>query len=156
MPKISPQRKSNEKWCCGCKKFKQHISFYKSSKRKDGYTSWCKDCSKKFELTYKRKRYVPKKDELRWWKRKVLRRKLKTNAEYLLSLYIKNPQCYYCKISLKEIDIHLDHKTPKSREGTDKNENIALSCEDCNRLKNNKTEQEFIDFLRGYCLRFEK
>jgi 5-methylcytosine-specific restriction endonuclease McrA len=155
MPKISPIRKTNEKWCCGCKKFHLKTSFYKNSSRKDGYSSWCKNCLKKFEQSYKRKKVIYLKNDLSWWKKKVLRRKLSINPNYLFETYKKNPNCYYCKVSLKDIDVHIDHKIPLSRGGTHKDINLVLSCEDCNRLKNNKTEKEFIYFLKGYLSRFK-
>lgn len=155
MPKISPYRKSNEKWCSGCNKFHLKSSFYRNIKRKDGYASWCKECSKRHELTYKRKKYVPDKSKIRWWNIKANRRKLSVKGEFFYSLYIDNPRCYYCQVSLENIDVHIDHKTPLSRSGTHESNNLVLSCEDCNRLKNNKTEQEFRDFLKIYCIRFE-
>lgn len=155
MPKVSPKRKSNEKWCCGCDKFRNKTSFHKHSGRKDGYTSWCKDCLKRYEQTYKRKKNIYLKTDLSWWIRKINRRKLPIKPKYLYEIYQQNPNCYYCKFSLEKIDVHIDHKTPLSRGGIHNNENLALSCGDCNRLKNNKTEQEFIDFLKGYLSRFE-
>ena len=155
MPKVSPQRKSNEKWCCGCEKFRTKILFHKNSKRKDGYTSWCKDCTKKYETKYQRKKYISSKSELPWWRRKVARIKLPVDPKFLYIQFTENPNCYYCKTSLKETDVHIDHKIPKSRGGTHKNENLVLSCKDCNHLKNDKTETEFIEFLKDYCLRFE-
>lgn len=155
MPKVSPKRKSNEKWCCGCNMFRLKTSFYKHSGRKDGYTSWCKDCLRNYEQLHQRKKIVYLKDELSWWKKKVLRRNLPINPNYLFETYKENPNCYYCKFSLKDIDVHIDHKTPISRGGTHKNDNLVLSCEDCNRLKSNKTGKEFVDFLKGYLSRFE-
>ena len=96
------------------------------------------------------------KNDLSWWKRKVLRRKLPIDPKNLFTMFQTNPYCYYCKISLNDIDIHIEHRCPISRGGNHENENIALSCEDCNYLKNNKTEKEFIGFLKEYCLRFAK
>lgn len=155
MPRVSPKRKSNEKWCCGCDKFHLKTSFHKNSKRKDGYTSWCKDCTKKYEIAYPRKKYMTSKSELPWWRQKFARTKLQADYKYFHEQFTKNSNCYYCKTSLQDVDVHIDHRVPKSRGGTDRNENLVLSCENCNRLKNNKTEAEFIDFLKEYMSRFE-
>ena len=155
MPKVSPKRKSNEKWCCGCKKFHLKTLFHKHNNRKDGYASWCKNCLKKYEQSYQRKKYIYLKEEISWWNRKIAKRKLPISPKYLFELYKVNSTCCYCKVSLKEIDVHIEHKIPISRGGTHKNDNLVLACQDCNRLKNNKTAKEFIDFLKGYCLRFE-
>jgi len=42
----------------------------------------------------------------------------------------------------------LDHLTPSSRGGGNKIDNLVLSCDMCNMRKNDKTEPEFIDWLK--------
>lgn len=161
MPKISPKRKSNEKWCCGCKKFCLKSSFSKHSNRKDGLNSWCKKCASKHETKYsfRRKQLYEKRisnvNYISWWEWKVKRNKLKVSAERLKEMYIKKPNCYYCKIKLGHRNIHIDHKIPRSKGGSDTIENLVISCPDCNRLKHQRTDKEFKDFLKLYLARFE-
>lgn len=51
--------------------------------------------------------------------------------------------CYYCGALLVK-PIHIDHKTPISRGGTNWPDNLALSCAGCNLSKGAKTEAEFV------------
>ena len=156
MPKVSPIRKINEKWCCGCERFKLKTSFHKNKTRKDGLADWCKSCVKNFEKSFVRKRKLLKKSKLSWWIRKVNRPMYKgLSAEILFNQYQINSNCYYCGVCLKNIDIHFDHKIPSSKNGKTENKNIALCCKDCNSLKSNRTEQEFKSFLIEYFSRFE-
>ncbi len=69
--------------------------------------------------------------------------------------------CHYCSDWLYKSDVlsylgvlihgketyHIEHKTPVARHGSNYISNIALSCPDCNGEKNNKTEEEYFDFL---------
>ena len=55
--------------------------------------------------------------------------------------------CVYCGellYSSFDKDIHIDHKTPISRGGSNDISNIALSCATCNLQKGAKTAEEFI------------
>jgi len=54
--------------------------------------------------------------------------------------------CYYCNVSLEPEEVHIEHKTPVARGGTNSKKNLALSCARCNLSKGKKTEAEF----RGY------
>lgn len=58
-------------------------------------------------------------------------------------------QCYYCAIGLVPEDIHIEHKTPIARGGTNNRSNLALSCQRCNLSKGRKTEAEYRRFLKG-------
>jgi len=57
------------------------------------------------------------------------------------------PICWYCGITLEE-SFHIDHITAKSQGGTNKIENLALSCPFCNLAKNNKPVKEFLIWLK--------
>lgn len=57
---------------------------------------------------------------------------------------VKSNKCYYCNKELKENDkITIDHKTPVSRGGSTKVENLVIACEKCNSEKADMTEQEY-------------
>lgn len=58
-------------------------------------------------------------------------------------------QCHYCRKPIKTTqDMHLDHKTPLARGGTDSIENIAVACVRCDFIKGVLNEREF---LRSRC-----
>ena len=55
--------------------------------------------------------------------------------------------CFYCGdllYSSFDMEIHVDHKTPISRGGTNDLSNLALTCGACNLSKGAKTEEEFL------------
>lgn len=54
--------------------------------------------------------------------------------------------CFYCRMPLFAM-YDIEHKTPISRGGPDKLENIALACSSCNSRKHTKTEAEFREVL---------
>lgn len=55
----------------------------------------------------------------------------------------ENRRCAYCgtKIGLSEVTV--DHKIPLSRGGPDSRENMVCACIGCNKLKADKTVEEF-------------
>jgi 5-methylcytosine-specific restriction endonuclease McrA len=58
--------------------------------------------------------------------------------------------CYYCGKLLYgsfDMEVHVDHKTPLSRGGTNYIENIALACAKCNLKKHTKTSEEYLSNL---------
>lgn len=57
--------------------------------------------------------------------------------------------CYYCKVSLQPEEIHIEHKTPVVRGGTNSRSNLALACQRCNLSKGRKTESEFRRYMEG-------
>ena len=66
-----------------------------------------------------------------WWK--------SLSAEILLR---DNYTCGYCGQYGGKLEI--DHKTPKSRGGSDSKDNLITACRHCNRQKRNKTVAEYI------------
>lgn len=68
-------------------------------------------------------------------------------------------RCFYCGFNPRENAeykqrLAVEHKTPKSRGGTDEDRNLVLSCRSCNSSKGTKTFEEF----RAFCAvrEFEK
>jgi 5-methylcytosine-specific restriction endonuclease McrA len=50
-------------------------------------------------------------------------------------------RCAYCGVT--GVPFELDHVIPRSRGGSDRASNLALSCHDCNRAKGNRTAAEW-------------
>lgn len=59
--------------------------------------------------------------------------------EYLLEKF--NRRCVYCGV--QGIPLQIEHIIPKSRGGTNRIDNLAIACRDCNQKKGNKTAEEF-------------
>ncbi len=55
-------------------------------------------------------------------------------------------RCFYCGKELNAA-YSLDHKTPLSGGGTDWPENLCCACEWCSSRKQNKTAEEFTEYL---------
>lgn len=67
-------------------------------------------------------------------------------AEYASAATI---DCYYCKTEILPDDMHIDHKTPVARGGTNSRRNLVLSCARCNLQKGKKTEAEYRRYLES-------
>ncbi|MHB1741771.1 MAG: RNA-guided endonuclease IscB [Thermoplasmataceae archaeon] len=59
--------------------------------------------------------------------------------EYLLEKFHR--KCVYC--GKTGIPLEIEHLTPRSRDGPDTVNNLAISCHNCNQKKNNLTAEEF-------------
>jgi 5-methylcytosine-specific restriction endonuclease McrA len=57
-----------------------------------------------------------------------------------------NYKCFYCKIELTGINLHLDHKNPLSRGGEHNIDNLVPACKTCNLRKGTKTVEEFLKY----------
>jgi len=56
-------------------------------------------------------------------------------------------RCIYCHREITMKEATLEHKQPISRGGTNAKENLAIACGHCNWSKNNKTEEEFKEYI---------
>ncbi len=58
--------------------------------------------------------------------------------------------CDYCGVPISETGkaYHLEHKVPYERGGTNLKRNLCVSCDECNRRKNNKTAKEYKELLK--------
>jgi 5-methylcytosine-specific restriction endonuclease McrA len=56
---------------------------------------------------------------------------------------------YDCGAVLDVLNFHTDHKTPITRSGTLGLDNLALACEDCNRIKGELTAREYVALRQG-------
>ena len=59
---------------------------------------------------------------------------------YLLEKY--NRKCFYCGKTVSKFEV--EHMTPKTRGGSNRIDNLTLSCHDCNQKKDTLTAEEFI------------
>ncbi|MHB1811657.1 MAG: RNA-guided endonuclease IscB [Thermoplasmataceae archaeon] len=59
--------------------------------------------------------------------------------EYLLEKFHRT--CVYC--GKTGVPLEVEHLTPRSRDGPDTVNNLAISCHNCNQKKNNLTAEEF-------------
>ena len=59
--------------------------------------------------------------------------------EYLLEKFHR--KCVYC--GKTGVPLEIEHLTPRSRDGPDTVNNLAISCHNCNQKKNNLTAEEF-------------
>lgn len=61
----------------------------------------------------------------------------------LKKLLFSSKVCYWCNISLKGLNPHVDHYVPLSKGGTHTLDNIVISCPTCNLTKNAKNPYDF-------------
>lgn len=55
--------------------------------------------------------------------------------------------CVYCATEINLNNSDLDHKTPLSRGGMDREENFQALCKRCNKEKHSKTDEEYRAWL---------
>lgn len=61
-----------------------------------------------------------------------------------LNLYTRQGgRCHYCNKSINFANMTIDHRTPKSKGGTDDPDNLCLACLSCNELKSSQNHYEF-------------
>lgn len=157
------------KECCKCKKMKPYSEFNKNKTRKDGYSSWCKECSKEYDKAYYSKNKKKRKAQIKRWREvkkddslfnlkirlsKQQGVRIDVDIDELCKMFLDNSFCEYCGIELDETTVSIDHKTPLSRGGSKTIENLAFCCIDCNHLKHTRTYDEFKEFLNEYMNRF--
>ncbi len=56
---------------------------------------------------------------------------------------VQGGRCMYCGRKLSLADMHVDHKTPVVRRGSNSMSNLQLLCAPCNTRKGDMTEGEF-------------
>ena len=70
------------------------------------------------------------------------------NGRDIERLYVKQGgKCFYCGTKLNDV-FHVDHKVPLSRGGSNFPNNLALACPTCNLQKNDKTAEEYFDWVK--------
>lgn len=66
-----------------------------------------------------------------------------------LIVLAEEPLCFYCNARGRVVAADtVDHKTPKTRGGTDDRDNLCGACSTCNFSKAGRTAEEFLSQLR--------
>jgi 5-methylcytosine-specific restriction endonuclease McrA len=56
-------------------------------------------------------------------------------------------RCHYCGVSVSRQSMTRDHVKPRSRGGTDANENLVIACVLCNKAKGSRSAWHFTRWL---------
>lgn len=59
-------------------------------------------------------------------------------------MWEKDPRCCYCGKELSFEESSIDHVVPRSKGGSNGDENLVLSCEPCNSAKGDMDQEEFL------------
>lgn len=59
-------------------------------------------------------------------------------------MWEKDPHCYYCGKELSFEESSIDHVVPRSKGGSNRDENLVLSCQPCNHDKGDMDQEEFL------------
>lgn len=75
------------------------------------------------------------------------------DTKHVAHLFATSTHCLFCSVILVDIPNHpqqptLEHLTPLSRQGSNANSNLAISCRTCNARKHTLTAEEYRDRLR--------
>ena len=83
-------------------------------------------------------------------RRRLMRSKGRTKKQTLIDRARKfgplqdHVQCYLCNRLVSIRDVHVEHKRPLIRGGSNSARNLALACPDCNLAKGRLTVDEFV------------
>jgi 5-methylcytosine-specific restriction endonuclease McrA len=150
------------KHCPNCKETKSHSEFYTHKSRSDGLGGVCKPCHAELLRTYReenpekraetnRKYYEKNREKMlegsRKWRQtnpdKVNAKNQRRRARKRNAPGYGN-KCLYCGT---EENLHIEHRIPLARGGSNHPANLAPACQSCNSSKHTKTETEFKQFL---------
>lgn len=158
--------------CTGCGEHKPWEAFSVHTRSKTGRTSKCKVCkyekrkslprTKEYVSATKRKKLLKKTDPLEYKARNIRNRLLSrvkdhsdsrrkttpTKAEIKSWLETQDFICYYSGEPLDIFDMHVDHKVPFNRGGTNQLENLCLCTSRMNTAKGGLNEEEFKQLLQ--------
>lgn len=137
-----------EKPCWRCHVVKPLIQFVSDPRRIDGRGYLCYDC----RVTVQQRRPVCRaKQRVYNAKRRALLEQAEgtyTVADIARLYDNQDASCFYCHVHLTRL--HVDHKTPLSRGGSNWPANLCLTCPRCNVRKCDKTAEEFIAYLAAF------
>jgi hypothetical protein len=149
--KKTPKHRVTRKRCICCNIVLGISKFPIHRNSIDGHANTCWKCKNKLFMDLKN-------PDKFWWRKATIQNTYKlgrVTGDQLKKLFeTQNHKCYYCYCDLVDgKQIHIDHATPRSKKGTGLIENLRISCPDCNRLKYEKNEQDFKQFLLEYARR---
>ena len=137
------------------KKYLQNSEYGREQKRKRDMeysrTEKGKEANKKATKKYRK----TEKGKLNNRKQKYIRRSMTPIDTETIKEILSGDYCYYCKNKITGIKT-IDHKIPVIKGGTNNKENLVLCCKHCNSQKNNKTEEEYREWLKSNALKQEK
>lgn len=145
--------------CRRCHEKKQLSDFNTDKKSLHGRRWVCKTCDNERIRMNRQLRRREKNDS--FWNVRASKCNLRVGAEEqiisgseLKQLYEQQKECCsYCSTNVSS-NFHVEHKMPISRGGHNIISNVTLTCPDCNRLKHDKTHEEFLTFIIEYVKRF--
>ena len=144
-----------EKFFCreGHWNWKNDLTHNKKHKRKLNAEWEEKNKERRRFFTRQWRKKNPLKTKAMFYKRKISLRDLELHTIQLV--YEDNIKCYgtltcyLCEKPLLFGGDCLEHKTPLSRGGTNKYENLAVACRSCNSKKHNKTLEEYEEVCKN-------
>lgn len=150
-------REPDAKYCSGCRTWLPKEAFDNCSRRSDGLQGWCKVCHRDRarhlaprvrqlnRIRYRRNSTYEKR-AAKWARRRS--RKLRadghwTDADLNIIRRGQNNRCWWCGKELVDGDIHVDHRIPLARGGSNSVGNLCLTCSTCNQSKGTKLPHEW-------------
>jgi hypothetical protein len=138
------------KLCSTCKEWIPLELFRDDKSKWDNLSNNCVDCYRNYckEVWSKTEKGILSRKQSKANRRAREKQAGKLTTETIKEVYDENINrfgeltCVYCLENCEQ-DWHLEHKTPLCRKGTNKKENLTISCPTCNLKKARKTEEEF-------------
>ena len=163
--KFIPIVTNDSKQCAKCREVKPLENFSNSKRGRIGKSAYCKPCASAIQMqTYTKeerrlrtKKY--RKNNLEWvrslhrviQRNRVSRTKVQSDGtvtpDFINSLY-NLTICYYCRRLTIRSRRSLEHKQPLSKGGLHSINNLTMCCLSCNSAKKDKTEEQFINYLK--------
>jgi 5-methylcytosine-specific restriction endonuclease McrA len=136
-------------------KYLENSEYGKEQKRLRDLRYSQSDKGKEANRKATRKYRKTEKGKLNNRKQKYIRRSMTPIDTETIKEILSGDYCYYCKNKITGIKT-IDHKIPVIKGGTNNKENLVLCCKHCNSQKNNKTEEEYREWLKSNALKQEK
>ena len=79
-----------------------------------------------------------------------LKARVKSNVDYkFIRHLLDRDRCEYCGKKLAWNEREIEHKMPVNKGGDNSNSNLCISCFECNREKQDRTYDEYIEFRKN-------
>ncbi len=153
--------------CYYCKQDLPESEFYVTEAKSRGISDACRSCNRLMsKANYQRRKEYHKEQSRQWQKdnpetyKQILgrnrdkRRAAERSAEYDKTVYLEavaerdNDICQICGQTCSVEDRSIDHKIPLTRGGNHTWENVQLAHRRCNARKNDRTPEEFEEYVR--------
>lgn len=112
-------------------------------------TERCKDCARQRTAMWRKQatKYELKARSMQTSFRQASGRTLTLPLDDARQLVMNPPDCPYCKKPIPWEDLSIDHKMPTSRGGSNEPSNLVWVDIDCNLVKGNMTDSEYVELL---------